>query len=150
MVFFIVVVVVVILLLFEKNQTIATLVVVVVLLLLLLLVGREVQNSSRLQKRPTNTLITFVNLTILLCHLKTLEDELKGTMSKALGNQGEKVLALLQRLHQERSRYEEILSSALVGSGGAGVGHPQMSLVLEGQEGTNTNSLKTMNINLIT
>lgn len=70
-------------------------------------------------------------------HLKTLEDELKGTMSKALGNQGEKVLALLQSLHQERSRYEDILSSALVGGG-----HKKMSLVLDGQEGTNTNSSK--------
>lgn len=43
-------------------------------------------------------------------HLKTLEDELKGTMSKALGNQGEKVLKLLQNLHQERARYEDILA----------------------------------------
>lgn len=43
-------------------------------------------------------------------HLKTLEDELKGTMSKALGNQGGKVVQLLSRLDQERARYDEILS----------------------------------------
>lgn len=44
-------------------------------------------------------------------HLKTLEDELKGTMSKALGNQGEKVLKLVQNLNHQRARYDDILAS---------------------------------------
>ena len=44
-------------------------------------------------------------------HLKTLEDELKGTMGKALGNQGQKLLQVIHRMNQERERYEEILAS---------------------------------------
>jgi hypothetical protein len=42
-------------------------------------------------------------------HLKTLEDELKGTISKALGNQGDKVLQLVNKMNQERVKYEEFL-----------------------------------------
>ena len=44
-------------------------------------------------------------------HLKTLEDELKGTMGKALGNQGQKLLQVIHRMNQERERYEGILAS---------------------------------------
>ncbi len=41
--------------------------------------------------------------------LKTLEDELKGTMGKALGKQGEKVLYYLQKMNEEREKYVKIL-----------------------------------------
>ncbi len=41
--------------------------------------------------------------------LKTLEDELKGTMGKALGKQGEKVLYYLQKMNEEREKYVTIL-----------------------------------------
>jgi ribosome-binding ATPase YchF (GTP1/OBG family) len=43
--------------------------------------------------------------------LKTLEDELKGTMGKALGKQGDKVLNLLKQVHEERKKVEHLLVS---------------------------------------
>jgi len=42
-------------------------------------------------------------------HLKTIEDELRGTMGKALGNQGEKILRFVRAMAQERQRYDELL-----------------------------------------
>ena len=39
-------------------------------------------------------------------HLKTIEDELKGTIGKALGRQGEKILNFLKLMEQERQQYE--------------------------------------------
>jgi len=44
-------------------------------------------------------------------HLKSLEEELKGTMSQALGNQGRKLLQVIHRMNEEREKYEEILAS---------------------------------------
>lgn len=44
-------------------------------------------------------------------HLKTLEDELKGTMGKALGKQGDKILIVLKKMNDERFKYERIMSS---------------------------------------
>ena len=42
-------------------------------------------------------------------HVKTIEDELKGTIGKALGKQGEKVMTYLKAMDQERQRYELLL-----------------------------------------
>lgn len=42
-------------------------------------------------------------------HLKTIEDELRGTMGKALGKQGEKILRFVRAMAQERQRYDELL-----------------------------------------
>ena len=42
-------------------------------------------------------------------HLKTIEDELRGTMGKALGKQGEKILRFVRAMGQERQRYDELL-----------------------------------------
>lgn len=42
-------------------------------------------------------------------HVKTIEDELKGTMGKALGKQGEKILRFVRAMAQERKRYDELL-----------------------------------------
>jgi hypothetical protein len=42
-------------------------------------------------------------------HVKTIEDELKGTIGKALGKQGEKVRTYLKAMDQERQRYELLL-----------------------------------------
>ena len=42
-------------------------------------------------------------------HLKTIEDELRGTMGKALGKQGEKILRFVRSMAQERLRYDELL-----------------------------------------
>ena len=42
-------------------------------------------------------------------HLKTIEDELRGTMGKALGKQGEKILRFVRAMAQERLRYDELL-----------------------------------------
>mmetsp|Transcript_13285 Transcript_13285/g.23901 ORF Transcript_13285/g.23901 Transcript_13285/m.23901 type:complete len:208 (+) Transcript_13285:3-626(+) len=42
-------------------------------------------------------------------HLKTIEDELKGTIGKALGKQGEKVLMYARLMNDERQRYDELL-----------------------------------------
>uniref|UniRef100_A0A7R9ZS10 Uncharacterized protein n=1 Tax=Craspedostauros australis TaxID=1486917 RepID=A0A7R9ZS10_9STRA len=40
-------------------------------------------------------------------HLKTIEDELKGTIGQALGKQGQKVLGGLQRMEAQRQVYLE-------------------------------------------
>ena len=42
-------------------------------------------------------------------HIKTLEDELKGTIGQALGKQGEKILTALRLVHEERQNYEKLL-----------------------------------------
>lgn len=42
-------------------------------------------------------------------HLKTLEDELKGSMSKALGNQGTKLLQIIEKMHTERENYTNLI-----------------------------------------
>ena len=39
-------------------------------------------------------------------HIKTIEDELKGTIGKALGNQGQKVLAALRLMKNEKDNYD--------------------------------------------
>lgn len=44
-------------------------------------------------------------------HLKTLEDELKGTMGQALGKQGEKVLNILNQMHEERRKVNALLTT---------------------------------------
>mmetsp|Transcript_23839 Transcript_23839/g.30029 ORF Transcript_23839/g.30029 Transcript_23839/m.30029 type:complete len:259 (+) Transcript_23839:102-878(+) len=44
-------------------------------------------------------------------HLKTLEDELRGTMGKALGKQGQKILLSLQRVEDERTKYVDLMFS---------------------------------------
>jgi len=57
-------------------------------------------------------------------HLKTIEDELKGTIGKALGKQGEKVLMYLRAMDQERQRYHQLLEQH----------HPSDKVVLESVE----------------
>ena len=42
--------------------------------------------------------------------LKTLEDELKGTMGKALGRQGEKIHGILRLMAEEFMKYEQIMA----------------------------------------
>lgn len=42
-------------------------------------------------------------------HVKTIEDELKGTIGKALGKQGEKLLVALRCMAAERSKYDDLL-----------------------------------------
>ena len=42
-------------------------------------------------------------------HIKTIEDELKGTIGKALGKQGEKILMYARLMHTEREKYEELM-----------------------------------------
>ena len=42
-------------------------------------------------------------------HLKTLEDELKGTIGAALGKQGEKILSTLRLMEEEKQKYYELL-----------------------------------------
>ena len=49
-------------------------------------------------------------------HLKTLEDELRGTMGRALGKQGEKILRSLQRVEEERVKYVDLMLSISTGS----------------------------------
>jgi hypothetical protein len=44
-------------------------------------------------------------------HLKTIEDELKGTIGESLGKQGQKISSALQLMEQERQRYEEFLEN---------------------------------------
>jgi hypothetical protein len=41
-------------------------------------------------------------------HVKTIEDELKGTIGKALGKQGQKVLSFMHRIEEERQKYEDL------------------------------------------
>ena len=42
-------------------------------------------------------------------HIKTIEDELKGTIGKALGKQAEKILVSIRCMDQEHKRYMELL-----------------------------------------
>eukprot|EP00559_Dactyliosolen_fragilissimus_P004915 CAMPEP_0184869470 /NCGR_PEP_ID=MMETSP0580-20130426/34184_1 /TAXON_ID=1118495 /ORGANISM="Dactyliosolen fragilissimus" /LENGTH=215 /DNA_ID=CAMNT_0027370973 /DNA_START=45 /DNA_END=689 /DNA_ORIENTATION=+ len=42
-------------------------------------------------------------------HLKTIEDELKGTIGKALGRQGQKILDALKSMQKEGDSYHNIL-----------------------------------------
>ncbi len=42
-------------------------------------------------------------------HLKTLEDEIRGTMGKALGKQGDKILYALRQMQQQREAYGDMV-----------------------------------------
>ena len=42
-----------------------------------------------------------------------MEDELRGTMGKALGKQGEKVLAALKNVEEQRVKYDQLISTCL-------------------------------------
>lgn len=42
-------------------------------------------------------------------HIKTIEDELKGTIGQALGKQGRKILMWMKVMQQERERYDSLL-----------------------------------------
>ena len=44
-------------------------------------------------------------------HIKTIEDELKGTIGKALGKQGDKILAALRSMKDEHCKHEKILQA---------------------------------------
>ena len=44
-------------------------------------------------------------------HIKTLEDELRGTMGKALGRQGEKILSALKGMEEQRKQWDELVDS---------------------------------------
>jgi len=44
-------------------------------------------------------------------HIKTIEDELKGTIGKALGKQGDKILLALRCMKQEKIEYDNLLQS---------------------------------------
>lgn len=48
--------------------------------------------------------------------LKTIEDELKGTIGKALGKQGAKIIQFLVQMEKEQAKYTELLSSSLSSS----------------------------------
>lgn len=43
-------------------------------------------------------------------HLKTIEDELQGSIGKALGKQGQKILMFTKMMNQEYQRYEALLA----------------------------------------
>ncbi len=45
-------------------------------------------------------------------HLKTIEDELKGTIGKALGKQAQKIHMYAKLMDQERQKYEDLLANA--------------------------------------
>ena len=42
-------------------------------------------------------------------HIKTLEDELRGTMGKALGKQGDKILRALRNMKEQLDIYHDLL-----------------------------------------
>ncbi len=44
-------------------------------------------------------------------HLKTIEDELKGTIGKALGKQAQKIQMYSKLMDEERQKYEEVLQT---------------------------------------
>ena len=44
-------------------------------------------------------------------HLKTIEDELKGTIGKALGKQAQKIVGALTQMNEEYKRYEALLKN---------------------------------------
>jgi len=43
-------------------------------------------------------------------HVKTIEDELRGTMGKALGKQGEKISRFMSNMAEERYEYDELVA----------------------------------------
>ena len=49
-------------------------------------------------------------------HLKTLEDELKGSIGQALGKQGEKILRALRSMRDELEEYKAILEEHPINS----------------------------------
>jgi hypothetical protein len=51
-------------------------------------------------------------------HVKTIEDELKGTIGKALGKQGDKVLAAVRLMAAEHTKYEDLLQIGHAASSG--------------------------------
>lgn len=42
-------------------------------------------------------------------HIKTIEDELKGTIGKALGKQAQKIVAAMRQMNEEYIRYKALL-----------------------------------------
>jgi len=46
-------------------------------------------------------------------HIKTIEDELKSTMGKALGKQGDKILRELRLMKEQKDIYDSLLESIL-------------------------------------
>lgn len=49
-------------------------------------------------------------------HVKTLEDEIRGTMGKALGKQGEKVLYYMRLMAEERQKHDDLLRDGIADS----------------------------------
>ena len=41
-------------------------------------------------------------------HIKTLEDELRGTMGKALGRQGDKIIFAIKRMEEQRQKLDTL------------------------------------------
>jgi hypothetical protein len=44
-------------------------------------------------------------------HLKTIEDELRGTIGKALGKQGQKILSAVRLMEQEYQNYQQLIET---------------------------------------
>ena len=44
-------------------------------------------------------------------HVKTIEEELRGTIGKALGKQGEKILGFLRKMARDREAYDDLVES---------------------------------------
>lgn len=49
-------------------------------------------------------------------HIKTIEDELRGTMGKALGKQGDKILMSLRLMKEQKELYDSLMDSILAPS----------------------------------
>jgi hypothetical protein len=64
------------------------------------------------EKETTNTYLNTIRATHdPTMELKTVEDELKGTIGKALGRQGHKIMLAKQLMEKELQRYNDLLKS---------------------------------------
>jgi hypothetical protein len=70
-------------------------------------------------------------------HIKTIEDELKGTIGKALGRQGEKVLRFIRSMKQELQHYHALVEQHH---------HPHPSVSLDPTTPTTNNGMSTNTI----
>lgn len=67
--------------------------------------GAVLVQNTKIENEYTETIRAEVDPSL---HLKTIEDELKGTIGKALGRQGQKVMMYRRAMEQERQRYVQL------------------------------------------
>ena len=68
--------------------------------------ARMVKNTKDVSNKYVNHIRETHDPTL---HIKTLEEEIRGTMGEALGRQGDKIQAALKAMQKERDSYDRLL-----------------------------------------